>query len=539
VRRGLEYNTGLWYFGELLQQVQTGRIGLPDFQRRFEWTTSDVRAFLSTVLAGLPSGSLLVAPNTDLQVSLRPLESAPPLADEHGNGIRVLLDGQQRLTALYQGVTDSGLYQYGVDLTALLEGADLLQDDVVVARRRSTQSIFWSPDGHLIAPISSLFSPGSFFAWLQDLPSSIASSARLDVGDVFAERLVPVGEYPVPYLELGGDVELSVVAQIFERLNKWGQPLDSFDLLVARLRGFGWNLREVWEGLCDTEPAVQQVFGSGSLIPMSALALVEHENVRRSSVLQLRPAAVAERWPQVAQATARIARLLREFGVMSASAIPYENVAVAMVAVCIANAEAVTDRDLERFYWSACAGLRYESASNTKVVTDYRLLVAGQYRPPESWLPSVEELAVCTRRSNRALWSTILGAVITHGALDLLTGEPVVGPQPWMNEYGLVPIALGGAEETTGLSPTRLRALGQQLTSHRTMTRARRLGFRGVVKSRADHPELFGPSIDEALASQFFPPSASILEGKVTPQGITTDRAEGVRRFLQDRVDGG
>src|SRR4051812_29536204 len=117
MRRRPDLEAELWTAEQAISMIDQGSLGLPDFQRRFQWTSADVRAFLSTVLAGLPSGTLMIADNRKLRVNLRPLEGAPSLNDPIQK-VLVLLDGQQRLTALYHATTDTGPDRYALDATA-------------------------------------------------------------------------------------------------------------------------------------------------------------------------------------------------------------------------------------------------------------------------------------------------------------------------------------------------------------------------------------------------------------------------------------
>lgn len=65
----------------------------PDFQRRLVWSTKHKNAFLKTVLAGLPFPEIFIA--------------AGDVNTETGEGAELIVDGQQRVTTLYQYFTSS------------------------------------------------------------------------------------------------------------------------------------------------------------------------------------------------------------------------------------------------------------------------------------------------------------------------------------------------------------------------------------------------------------------------------------------------
>lgn len=84
--------------------VQSGLIALPRFQRFETWSRSLIERFLTSVIKGLPVGPFLI-----LEVAgespfiYRPVSGAPPAK----NVRELLLDGQQRLTALWRTLNDN------------------------------------------------------------------------------------------------------------------------------------------------------------------------------------------------------------------------------------------------------------------------------------------------------------------------------------------------------------------------------------------------------------------------------------------------
>jgi len=79
----------------LLMDIENNDLVLPEFQRDFVWNAEDVKKFIQSIYYKYPTGSLLI------WKTLNP----PKIRSEHklseGVYTRVLLDGQQRLTALY------------------------------------------------------------------------------------------------------------------------------------------------------------------------------------------------------------------------------------------------------------------------------------------------------------------------------------------------------------------------------------------------------------------------------------------------------
>lgn len=84
----------------LLRGIQAGTlVPQPEFQRRLVWTNKDKLEFLDTVLSGYPFPEIYIASGTvDLDT---------------GEGIELLVDGQQRLSTLYQYFTNSDALRLG------------------------------------------------------------------------------------------------------------------------------------------------------------------------------------------------------------------------------------------------------------------------------------------------------------------------------------------------------------------------------------------------------------------------------------------
>jgi len=85
---------------DFLRNVASGVLQLPEFQRDYVWGDEDVRSLLASVAKGFPIGALLTL-ETGGEVEFKPRV----LAGVSANGVQpreLLLDGQQRITSLYQ-----------------------------------------------------------------------------------------------------------------------------------------------------------------------------------------------------------------------------------------------------------------------------------------------------------------------------------------------------------------------------------------------------------------------------------------------------
>jgi hypothetical protein len=105
-----------------------GTLGIPEFQRPFIWRPPAIADLLRTVARSWPAGSFLLLKGPQ-DFACKPLRGAPPLIKEP---TLLILDGQQRITALYQAFGDQAPETYYVDMMALLAAGEL-EDEHVTA----------------------------------------------------------------------------------------------------------------------------------------------------------------------------------------------------------------------------------------------------------------------------------------------------------------------------------------------------------------------------------------------------------------------
>ncbi len=91
---------------QLLLEASLGKIQLPEFQRDWTWDDDRIRGILASLSQGYPMGAImrLQYGNPEIRFRYRTLEGIGPL-DVTPNFL--ILDGQQRLTSMYQAVFDN------------------------------------------------------------------------------------------------------------------------------------------------------------------------------------------------------------------------------------------------------------------------------------------------------------------------------------------------------------------------------------------------------------------------------------------------
>lgn len=213
---------------DLITGLKNGAYALPRLQREFVWNGKQAARLLDSIDKGLPIGSLLIwetqSKNANkLQQSEQDL--FPSFRHVHATA-RVVIDGQQRLTVLYQA--------YKGDKRQNAAGREVDFQRVVLALRKADrESLHFAYRRE---------QPKAFIAVPHVLDNSWRNHCRrlnLSLSQINLVRRTRerLRSYPV-YLTLFKTASLDDVAEAFIRINTGGQRLSSADELLANAQKF-------------------------------------------------------------------------------------------------------------------------------------------------------------------------------------------------------------------------------------------------------------------------------------------------------------
>ena len=106
---------------DLLSEVHSRTMVLPDFQRDFVWEPGATQELIVSIANNYPAGSLLRVRDANRVFAAREFEGSPELQGYKHTFL--VLDGQQRLTSLYQAFYGVGEHRYYLTLNKLLDGS--------------------------------------------------------------------------------------------------------------------------------------------------------------------------------------------------------------------------------------------------------------------------------------------------------------------------------------------------------------------------------------------------------------------------------
>ncbi|MCY4554693.1 MAG: DUF262 domain-containing protein [Candidatus Poribacteria bacterium] len=136
---------------EMLMDIQSGKIQLPDFQRDWRWSDKLIRSLISSVLQSFPIGAIMMleTDSKNRRFKVRMLEG---VNSDHAQNepTALILDGQQRLTALFQSLMsgkpvstlnsggDEVLRWYYIDMEQCIK-VDGDRETAIISRRTDGQ----------------------------------------------------------------------------------------------------------------------------------------------------------------------------------------------------------------------------------------------------------------------------------------------------------------------------------------------------------------------------------------------------------------
>lgn len=222
----------------LLTWVKSGEIAIPEIQRPFVWDATKVRNLLDSLYQGYPVGYLIAWRNPTVK-----LKDGTPSA-----GKRILIDGQQRVTALMASLLGREVLTKDYETVRIRIAFHPQQERFEVANPAIRKDTAW------IGDIAEVFAPDTSLSDLTDLYSEKNPSAdRRKVSRVL-EKLRKITNNHVGVIELSDDLDIETVTEIFIRVNSAGTELSQADFAMSKIavnETYGGNqLRKAIDYFC-------------------------------------------------------------------------------------------------------------------------------------------------------------------------------------------------------------------------------------------------------------------------------------------------
>ena len=222
----------------LLTWVKSGEIAIPEIQRPFVWEATKVRNLLDSLYQGYPVGYLIAWRNPTVK-----LKDGSASA-----GKRILIDGQQRVTALMAALLGIEVLTEDYETVHIRIAFNPQEEKFEVANPAIRKDSAWLPD------VAAVFdAKASMFQLVSAYCEANPSSSQDAVFKVL-ERLRGIVHNHVGVIELAEDLDIETVTEIFIRVNSAGKALSQADFAMSKIavnETYGGNvLRKAIDYFC-------------------------------------------------------------------------------------------------------------------------------------------------------------------------------------------------------------------------------------------------------------------------------------------------
>ncbi len=350
----------------LIERIHQGTIRIPRFQRAFVWEAENVAFLMDSIYRGYPIGSVLLW-RTEEQLSaerdLGPFKIPEP---QKKWPVDYVLDGQQRVTSLFgvfQTILKPEPHKDQFEIYFDLDAPDGALEDQFVSRTGV------GPQAANLFPLRLLLDPTPFAKALRAIPD---------------ERMDQVTELQRRFQEASVKTEVieftdrEQIAIIFERVNRAGMPLDTFQLLTAWTWSNEFDLNDKLDALgSEVEPYGYSEIGKEHDLLMRCCAAVINGSAAIKTIMDLHGPTVRSSFDNVKRGILGAIEFLRtSLQVHSLDVMPYPAMIVPLARFFATdktsgfhpNAKQIAQ--LKRWYWRSCFSRRYSSGVNRAYSTD-------------------------------------------------------------------------------------------------------------------------------------------------------------------------
>ena len=458
---------------DLMRDCHEGKLQLPDFQRAWVWDQDRIIDLLASISEGFPVGALMTLDASgEVAFAVEPIKGAPSASKPLES---YLLDGQQRMTSLYQSTSSRSpvltqtarnrparLHFY-FDIKATLNPNTSRRDAIAatpedrIIRGNFGRDIILdlsTEEAEFAAlhfPIDRIFEAQ---LWVQAALTWVLKdmAARKDhmalINDFSIKVINNFADYQLPVIALGRDTSRAAVCLVFEKVNTGGKALDAFELVTAMYAGKRFRLRDDWKARRDKLVKLPVLAHVEPVEFLQAISLLHTKAVRekaeaegrelpaisanRNSLLQLPLSAYQQYADSVEQGYERAARFLHGLKIFRARDLPYKTQLVPLAAI-LAELGSMWENDavrqrLSQWFWCGVFGELYGSAVETRFaldIRDFSRWLNGGAAPQTIERADFREERLRTLRSRlSAAYKGVHALLMREGAQDFRSGQP-------------------------------------------------------------------------------------------------------------------
>ncbi|WP_290032953.1 GmrSD restriction endonuclease domain-containing protein [Ligilactobacillus cholophilus] len=450
---------------DLMKKISEGKAQLPDFQRGWVWDDNRIKALILSVINKFPVGAAMFLEygNESIHFKHKPVEGVEGISQDVEPD-ELILDGQQRLTSLYNALYSSKPVNTQTDKGKKIKRYYYLNIDKVIDPSASDEEkIISVPETKKVVsdfgrkidldlsskekefeqkmfPLNIILNTSEQQTWQNDYYGFYNYDATIikQFTELFTKVISQVQSYKMPIILLEKDTPKEAVCQVFENVNTGGVSLTVFELVTAIFAMDDFELRKDWENRrneCFSGKILNIVTSTDFLTALTLLASYEAGGTvscKKKDVLQLTLDQYKKYADKLTQGFKNAEKLLMEERIFYSRDLPYSTQLIPLSVICTvleSKIRTTTVKDkIKQWYWCGVFGELYGSANETRFVYDVVQVI--NWIENEGQLPKtitdfyfnpVRLLSMQTRLS--AAYKGIMALVLKNHAKDFISGE--------------------------------------------------------------------------------------------------------------------
>ncbi len=226
----------------ILGFIDGGEFVVPEIQRPFVWKRSQVRDLIDSLYNGYPTGYIITWKNHNVKTKDGTI----------AGGKHVLIDGQQRITALMAAISGMEVLDEDFNKGRIKIAFNPLSDDP--SKTFAVQDASHLKDKKWIPDISVLFKPDFKQRAFENEYAQNNEGIDIDALSDTLQKLKCIANRQIGIIELDQSLDIDEVTEIFIRINSKGTPLSQSDFVMSKMAADtahgGNTLRKVVDYFC-------------------------------------------------------------------------------------------------------------------------------------------------------------------------------------------------------------------------------------------------------------------------------------------------
>lgn len=464
---------------DILNKIGIGSIQLPDFQRGWVWNDERIKGLIASIAVSYPIGAVMLLENgnPDVRFKARPIHSVSTSTTPDD----FILDGQQRLTTLYQTLASENVVDtkdikqhdikrwYYFDIKKCMdESIDIEESIVSIPEDKMIKKNFGRDIeldlstkeyefDNLMFPVNETLNPDNWMYSYMEYVGLENSKIFLEFKKKILDRIV---SYQIPVIKMFKSNPKDAVCQVFEKVNTGGVSLNVFELLTATFAADDFNLRDNWseqksklkESGLDVIKNIEtnEILQSISLFytyNRRKIFLKNNPNsdnlpavsCKRKEILKLELESYKTWIDLTIDSIIKVGKLLKKNKIFKSRDLPYTSQIVPL-SVIVGNLGDKFDNDsvkqkILKWYWCGILGEMYGGANETRFAKDVvevlEWIDGGNEPSTIKDSNFVEDRLYGLKTRNSAAYKGIFAIQMQEGAKDFLTGDEI----EWTNYY--------------------------------------------------------------------------------------------------------